>query len=81
MALDKSYSTLITIPDYYQRFNYLKMNGEVGFQTLEATAISIKLSTTLRNGKSSDAVSSYAMAATIWLTQTFQSKGKSTYTI
>jgi hypothetical protein len=33
MALDKSYSTLITIPDYYQRFNYLKLNGEVGFQT------------------------------------------------
>lgn len=32
-TLDKSYSTLITIPDYYQRFNYLKLSGDVGFQT------------------------------------------------
>lgn len=32
-SFDKSYSTLITIPDYFQRFNYLKLQGQVGFQT------------------------------------------------
>lgn len=30
---DKSYAVLVTLSDYYDRFNYLKLQGEIGFQT------------------------------------------------
>ena len=31
--MKRTYSELISIPDYYERFNYLKLGGTIGIQT------------------------------------------------
>lgn len=72
----KTYSEMILLPSFEERFEYLKLDSVVGWETFGAEGISIKLFTHLLNGREQDEMLLQEMKGVTLLILTDQSEQK-----